>query len=331
MLTSVGLTLSPEEQSELGIDAHLTKPLRAPELRRALLRAIGGEAPLERDNPKRAERASSARAALGVRVLLAEDNPVNQEVATMMLASLGCDFVVVASGQRAIDAVARERFDLVLMDCQMPEVDGLEATARIRAQEAESAESGRARHIPIIALTANAMEGDRERCLQAGMDDYLGKPFSREELARAIERWIDSGSASSSATGTAPVPASGEAPSAQSVLDGNALDQLAALPGAVESGIVARIIDTYLSSSDELWSQIEEAARSRDAEAMGRAVHRLKSSSAQLGGMQLAKLCAEVEATARSGEDAPAEQIAAIGSALGLVRAELRLRRAQAS
>jgi PAS domain S-box-containing protein len=132
------------------------------------------------------------------RVLLAEDNPINRQIATVMLESFGCDVVVAVDGRQAIDRSRVQPFDLILMDCQMPEVDGFEATVTIRAHEASIERAAtradptlrRASRTPIIALTANAMQGDRERCIEAGMDDYLAKPFAKKSLRAVIDRWV---------------------------------------------------------------------------------------------------------------------------------------------
>jgi len=131
--------------------------------------------------------AASARAVLAGRVLLVEDNAVNRMVAVSMLQRLGIDSALAGNGREAIEAITRERFDLVLMDCQMPEMDGFEATRAIRA--GESTHGG---HVPIVALTANATVEDRTRCIDAGMDDYLSKPFTMDQLAHALERWLAS-------------------------------------------------------------------------------------------------------------------------------------------
>src|SRR5439155_10050314 len=126
-----------------------------------------------------------ARHRARARVLLAEDNFVNQRVAIKMLESLGCEVEVAQNGQKAVEAVAAAHYDVVLMDCQMPELDGFEATRAIRGSEADMAAGGEPRHVPIIAMTANAMAGDRERCIEAGMDGYLTKPVRLDDLVAA--------------------------------------------------------------------------------------------------------------------------------------------------
>jgi CheY-like chemotaxis protein len=115
-----------------------------------------------------------------------EDNPVNQKVALVNLKKLGFDVQVAGNGREALIALAGNRFDLILMDCQMPEMDGFEATRAIRQREEQSA----ARRVPIVALTANALEGDREQCISVGMDDYLTKPFKQEQLREVLDRWL---------------------------------------------------------------------------------------------------------------------------------------------
>jgi CheY-like chemotaxis protein len=130
------------------------------------------------------------------RVLLVEDNQVNRTIAVKMLQALGCTVSLACDGRQALEAAKSRQFDLVLMDCQMPVMDGFEATRAIRAHEAEStvdlaAPNAGPRHVPIVALTANAIAGDRERCLASGMDDYLAKPFKREQLRAVLARWLE--------------------------------------------------------------------------------------------------------------------------------------------
>ena len=137
------------------------------------------------------------------RVLLAEDNPVNVEVALAMLDSLGLDVVCARNGEEALQAAQAEDFDLILMDCQMPVMDGFAATAEIRRHEQQC---GHARVLPIVAITANALQGDREACLAAGMDDYLSKPFTQQDLGHTIARWITLPRAASVHHSEAPQP-----------------------------------------------------------------------------------------------------------------------------
>lgn len=158
----------------------ITKPVAVRELSRAIRRALTDEiGPVD---PARPAAAPAVRSGRG-KVLIAEDNPVNQLVSRRMVEKLGFEVKIAADGQAALEAVQAEHFDVVLMDCLMPVMDGFESTAAIRAL-------GDAGTLPIIALTANAMKGDRERCMDAGMDDYLTKPIAPDELDRAMERWI---------------------------------------------------------------------------------------------------------------------------------------------
>ncbi|MFZ0255028.1 MAG: response regulator, partial [Gammaproteobacteria bacterium] len=174
----------------------LTKPIRRAQLFDAVTNAIAN--PATKAVRTTAERAASGGAPLRGSVLLAEDNPVNRKVAVRALQNLGLAVEVAENGQAAIEATASSAFDLVLMDCQMPQLDGFEATAAIRAREKAEGTP----RIPIIAMTALAMRGDRERCLAAGMDDYLSKPFKRDALVALLDHWL-SGAID---TKTSPVP-----------------------------------------------------------------------------------------------------------------------------
>jgi PAS domain S-box-containing protein len=183
MLTAAG---HPEETArcrDLGVAAYLVKPIQPSDLLNAIVRALGFT-PLHLPGPSR-DAGPPEAGSRALRILLAEDNPVNQRLASRLLQKRGHQVVVAASGREVLDLLNWQTVDVVLMDVQMPEMNGLEATARIR--EAESKSGG---HIPIIALTAHAIQGDRERCLAAGMDGYVAKPIQPEELFRAIEEVV---------------------------------------------------------------------------------------------------------------------------------------------
>ena len=185
MLTSGSHTGDVARCRELGIDAYLTKPVSRTELRTAILRVLGSkpERPLQGPYLSRPEQPAAIPGNQALRILLAEDNTVNQKVATRLLEREGHRVVVVGTGREAVAAVDRESFDVVLMDVQMPEMDGFEATFAIRARERFTGN-----RVPIVAMTAHAMSGDKERCLSAGMDGYLAKPVRRQDLLDAIRQ-----------------------------------------------------------------------------------------------------------------------------------------------
>jgi CheY-like chemotaxis protein len=192
MLSSAGKPGDAARCRELGITEVLTKPIRQASLSRAILKALGTAAPESELQPLREPTVSSSdrapRSRGGMRILLAEDNPINQKLAISLLRKEGHQVVLADNGHQALTALEDQAFDLVLMDVLMPEMNGLEATAAIRAKE-----KGTGRHIPILAMTAYAMKGDRERCLAAGMDGYIAKPICRTELLEAIARTCSAG------------------------------------------------------------------------------------------------------------------------------------------
>ena len=185
MLTSIPQRGQAAAAQEAGIAGYLTKPVRRAHLKRCLLSVLGAAG----DNHQplvTAHRLMEEQARRQARVLLAEDNAVNQKLAARLLEKHGLRVDVVANGREAVEAAARIRYALILMDCQMPEMDGFEATAEIRR-----AEDGTGQHTPILAMTASAMPGDRERCLTAGLDDYVSKPIRPEEFYAVVDRWLE--------------------------------------------------------------------------------------------------------------------------------------------
>jgi two-component system sensor histidine kinase/response regulator len=186
MLTSAGHRGDAARCQELGVAAYLLKPVRQSELRAAIARVLGareqrGAVPLLTRYSLQDARGPAA----SLRVLLAEDNLVNQKLATRLLEKRGHHVVVAGNGREALAALERQSFDLVLMDVQMPEMDGFEATAAIREKE-----KGHGKHLPIVALTAHAMKGDSEKCLAAGMDGYLAKPIRPQELDEILKEYL---------------------------------------------------------------------------------------------------------------------------------------------
>jgi CheY-like chemotaxis protein/HPt (histidine-containing phosphotransfer) domain-containing protein len=274
-------------------------------------------------------------------VLLAEDNAVNQAIAKAMLDDIGCEVTVVGNGLLALEAVSREAFDIVLMDCEMPELDGFGATERIRALERDppadvASGLGRAR-LPIVAVTALAMDDARDRCIEAGMDDYLTKPFSLENLVEMIEKWFEPGDAAASrrieraaavddappwveATSSEPATAqtgisgasdSDESDANDESIDHSVLAELDSIPGASESGLVSRVIALYMESSYPVGAVIREAVYASDAKGIATSAHKLKSSSFEVGAMKLGNLCKKLEMIGRSESIGEAESVAA--------------------
>jgi CheY-like chemotaxis protein len=181
MLTSVGQYADTERCRTLGISAYLTKPIRQHELREAILRVLG-EAKGNNDTRTLITTKKAVEGEPLLRVLLVEDNPVNQKLAQALLKKWNYRAITAANGIEALTLLQKTVVDVVLMDLQMPQMDGYQTTAAIRREEL-----GNGRHVPIIGLTAHAMRGDRERCLDAGMDGYLSKPIRVEELKRLLE------------------------------------------------------------------------------------------------------------------------------------------------
>jgi CheY-like chemotaxis protein/HPt (histidine-containing phosphotransfer) domain-containing protein len=256
------------------------------------------------------------------RLLLAEDNPVNQDVAVTMLELLGCQVDIANNGQEALEAHKRTQYDLILMDCQMPEMDGFEATKAIRAQETAAIVSPPRPWLPIIALTANAMSGDRERCLAVGMDDYLSKPFTQEKLRAVLSQWLPQAdksaqlqpmtTQSSEQEPTGVIVPSGtthlaEAPDPALITNGEtcildpvALKQIRALQRPDGPNILQKVITSYLQDSSQLIDTIRNAIAQNDPPILYRAAHSLKSTSATVGATSLAGLCKELEALGRA-------------------------------
>src|SRR5216117_628950 len=292
ILTSAGQRGDGERCRHMGIQAYLTKPIA----RADLIEAVGtvlAEAPPAGAAPTLITRHSIAESRHALQILLAEDNPVNQQVAMAMLVKRGHQVDVVSNGREAVDAVGARKYDVVLMDIQMPEMDGFAAAEAIRALP-------QGRTLPIIALTAHALSGERERCLERGMTGYLAKPFKAHDLFGAVE----GRAAATPDTAAAPPPPV----------------DLAAFRGTMrEAGAEAAvdgILATFATTLPQRLEALAEAARGGAAEPIQRAAHAFKSAAATIGAHRLAQLLDDMEASARSGDVARAQ------SALPNVRRE---------
>ncbi len=291
LLTSGG-DVDTEEARRLGIVARLTKPVRQSYLYNCLLRIASGPVEAPARSPRIIPQAPSG--ALGP-VLVAEDNEINQMVALGILAKLGYAADVAVNGARAVEAAAGGRYAAILMDCHMPEMDGYEATAQIRSRE------GAERHTPIIAMTAGVLTEDRERALAAGMDDYVTKPVSTEELEAVLLRWIAEDSA-----GPGTAEWSGPERRAVALLNQDRLAVLRGLGPPDGAGLLPRLVESFVAEAPATLAALRAAAGG-DAVAVTEGAHRLKGAAANLGATRLAGVCAELEAM---GREAPAADTA---------------------
>jgi CheY-like chemotaxis protein len=234
------------------------------------------------------------------KVLLAEDNAVNVEVASAMLEGLGLDVSRAGNGEEALHSAMADDFELILMDCQMPVMDGFAATSEIRRHEQQR---GRARTLPIIAITANALQGDRESCLAAGMDDYLSKPFTQQALGQTLSRWI-------SLPRVAPAPHDIAPPEGQPI-NQQALDNIRALSPANGEALLERVLQAFLHDTPVQLRTIQLAIAGNNAGQLRKSAHSLKSSSANVGADALAQRCKELEQMGRNDTTAGAASLLA--------------------
>jgi two-component system sensor histidine kinase/response regulator len=308
LLTSLGQRGHGAEASRIGISAYLTKPVDEADLYDCLVEVLTRGT---RRTPSLVTRHSlrEARPQKGARVLVAEDNEVNQKVAVRLLEKQGYRVEVADNGREALEACQRSVYDAVLMDGQMPGMDGFEATRRIREEEGEK------RHTPIIAMTASAMKGDRERCLEAGMDDYVSKPVTPESLDAVLKRWVKGRTPVSEAT-PAPPPSSSD-----ELLDAVVIESLMSVD---EDGtLMDEVVATFLRIAPKRLTALHKAARGNAAQ-LERTAHSFLGSCGNLGCRRMADLCARLEVLGRSGstEGAP-ELVRVLEQELALVRPHL--------
>ena len=304
VLASRGERGDAARMAAAGFAVYLTRPVRPSLLRDALIAAWQGRkahtvtaSPITRFSlgaavPRRAREAPRIEA----RVLVAEDNVVNQRVAQLMLEGIGCRVDLVANGIEAVRAIEQIPYDLVFLDCQMPEMDGYEAAREIRRRELPG------RRVPIVAMTANVLAGDRERCLAAGMDDYVPKPVRRDSLRALLERWthaVDRG------TG---------------LLDHELLRSIRELDPEDGDARISGMLELFLSRAREVIDGMREAVADGDRDRLGALVHDLKGSASTVGAVAHARVCRAIEARVQSFQ---AEAVAPLVEHLGALSEHL--------
>ncbi|HYV06322.1 MAG TPA: PAS domain S-box protein [Blastocatellia bacterium] len=327
MMTSLG----PRDDNLLkqsGIEVCLRKPVKQSQLFDCLATVAASRLPeVESSSPVNVSGIASSQDDTGsgaralVRVLVAEDNVVNQRVALRQLHKMGYSADGVANGLEVLESLERISYDVVLMDCQMPEMDGFEATAEIRKRE------GSSRHTIIVAMTANAFDGERERCVAGGMDDYISKPVRPEVMSATIERWtapsISQNPGTPSGKRSAGEPAS---------IDVGVMSNLRALESGSEPSLVAELIDSFLRDSHERITVMQGAAASGDANALTRTAHALKGGSGIVGANRMAALCDIIEELGRTGSvEGTAPLITALEGEFERVRRALQAEKSSAA
>lgn len=300
MLSSMSAPDEARRAQAAGFQRFIHKPVRKAELRQAILGVSSGNSQF-----------ASLTAQLEAHVLVVEDNPVNQEVIAQMLRQAGCKVKLAASALEGLRSLCENRFDLVLMDIQMPGMDGIEALNWFRRGPSERFRFLTPPTTPVIAVTANALGGDRERLLGLGFDDYLSKPFRQSQLHAMLSNRLnpgapvpaDNGTASSS---PAPVPVPAPTPvrpaPAGEVLDAQALQRLRELDPTGANKLLERVVQAFGTSTGRLLPQLDEAMQARDWSGVRHVAHTLKSSSASIGALKLSALCADIETMIRNNE-----------------------------
>jgi PAS domain S-box-containing protein len=294
LLTSFGQRGHGAEASRIGIAAYLTKPVDEGDLHDCLVEVMDEGRPKESPRLVTRHTLREQRPPIAARVLVAEDNEVNQKVAVRILEKLGYRVEVADNGREALMACERTRYDAVLMDGQMPGMDGYEATRRIRERE------GGGPRLPIIAMTASAMKGDREKCLEAGMDDYVSKPVTPGAVERVLRRWVGSAAAPAER-------AAGKVEAAGDLLDETIVAGLMAVDD--DGTLIDEVVATFLKIAPLRLAAIRKAARASPAQ-LERTAHTFLGSCGNLGCRRMADLCARLEVLGRSGSTEGAPDLA---------------------
>jgi len=288
-------SFGPQEGARAALEAgglsYLNKPVHPDRLHDCLVRIMAE--PAGGPGAPSGSAPPPARAAFDAAVLVAEDNPVNQDVVRHMLGNLGCRVQIAANGIEAVAAAKSGSFDVIFMDCQMPQLDGFAATRLIRSSEAAQG----TRRLPIIALTANAIAGDRERCLAAGMDDYVAKPFDVGQLRRVLQRWLAAQAGTvTGAGGGAELPGALAGMREQTVFD---MDGLLERMGDRE--FLPLFVGKYIKSTADLMVTLKGAIGEEDRELIDLHAHSMKGAAASIGAEQMRGIAQRMEALAKTG------------------------------
>jgi len=297
MLSSADSANDAGRCREIGVARYLRKPIKQSDLLDAILIALGSVS-LQASTARASHESQST--AGGIKVLLAEDNEVNQALGVKILTKRGHLVEVVGNGKEALESLERQEFDVILMDVQMPEMDGLAATAAIRARE-----QGTSRHIPIVALTAHAMKGDRERCLEAGMDAYVAKPLRADELLATLARLVPATAGASPSARADTEHGNGDLRGAPA--NGNGTQALFDRQKALERvegdrDLLGQMVQLFAGQSEKLLADIRTSAGRGDGAALERAAHKLKGSVGNFGAGRAAATALRLEVMGRAGE-----------------------------
>lgn len=314
MLTAAGSSIFGAHSSGKGFSAYIAKPVQAQAMieslayiwekydsgfRQELIR-------IDAKNIGNRQGQSDDISLKGSRILLVEDSRLNQAFVQEVLSQIGCDITIVSNGQEAIDIVEQQKFDLVLMDCQMPVMDGFEATRRLCSMKHEGRISN---NMPILALTANAMKGDRQRCMEAGMDDYITKPVRKNELKQKIYFWIKQEKVQ---LGDDESPQEAKADGDNCLLDQRILNEAK----AILKDKFDVLLDCYLEDVQNYIKEMEEAVQRKSIVDVVRPAHTIKSTSKRMGALRLSAIARTMEETARMPENEKDSQAALEQTAL---------------
>ncbi|MBS3954372.1 MAG: EAL domain-containing protein [Methylomicrobium sp.] len=286
LLSSESVNIDMAHRQQYGISYYLNKPVFQHQLQACLL-ALLAQTPAIK--PDTSAPSPSKQLGLSGHILLAEDNLVNQVVAEGFLAELGCNVYIANNGQEACEAAQQQRFDLILMDCHMPVMDGFSATACLREHELRTGKA----YIPIIALTADVQKGIEEQCRHSGMDDYLSKPFNMEQLQQMLEKWLPQ------QTKTQPSKSTSDSNQEPTILDTATLASLKAIVDSQGLTLLEKSIGLYLQTAPDSAAQIRQAIALQQADKLRKAAHVLKSASANLGARLLSRTCLALEIAGR--------------------------------